>query len=571
MSRRAPTAGWSRHLPETVAALFGAGWFLFLGGWRALPTSSLDWIWEHEDASQHVLGWLFFRASRWSLPLGRIDGYAWPTGTTVGFTDSNPLLAIPAKLASPLLPLDFQYVGLWLVACFALQGLVGARLAALGSPSPAYRALGGALLALAPPLAQRAGHDTLCAQFALVALVAMHLAPPYAADGARHALRGASALTLVLAAVHPYLALMALLLTAALAVRLAACDGAVPRRAAALAVGKLFLGVAAAWALLGYLTSAPSHAGDFGLFGADLLAFVNPMGASSLLPALPATAGAWEGNAYLGLGGLALVAAAAVLLARAPPDRTRRRALAPLLALALFLAAFSLADVVRAGGREVVSLRGLYRPLSALIAPFRTSGRFLWPLYYALLGGAIAALPRLVRRPRLAAALLGGALALQVVDLAPRAFAARFEPARRRLADPRWALARARYDHLALVPAQVVGGGPACWGREWGKEAWRPLAYEAYALGMTVNSGYVARGSHRRFERACEDLERDVASGRLDGRTVYVVHPSRLASFTDRPGVGCGALDGYAVCALDAQAPFAAALRAGGAPGAAAR
>ena len=124
------------------------------------------------------------------------------------------------KLASPLLPARFQYIGLWLAACFALQGWFGARLAGLACHRPAFRALGGALFALAPPLTQQLGHDTLCAQAALLALLWLYLRPHPNVAEARRALLGATALCWALALVHPYLAVMSLALTSALVVRL---------------------------------------------------------------------------------------------------------------------------------------------------------------------------------------------------------------------------------------------------------------------------------------------------------------------------------------------------------------
>jgi hypothetical protein len=541
-----------------VAAAAGAAWFFLLGGARALSPGRLDWL--GGDWGQHVLGWLFFRRSRWALPLGRIDGFAWPAGTTVGFTDANPLLALPAKALSPLLPLDFQYVGAWLLACFVLQGFFGARLAARGSPRPFHRALGGALLAIAPPLTARIGHDTLCAHFALLALLGLHFAPAFDAAGARRALRTAGLVTLLLGAVHPYLAVMALALSAALAARVAAVDRVVPRREAARTVLLLILALAAVFALLGYLTSAPSHGGGFGLYGADLLAFVNPHGASWLVPSLPVHWGAWEGNAYLGLGGMAVVAAAGALALRRRALRGAR-AVGPLFAVAAVLALFSLADAWRADGREVLSLRRLYRPLAGVVGPFRSSGRFIWPLYYALVGGAVVALLRLARRPALATAVLAGALALQVAELAPPALGARFREAPWRFRDARWELARGRYLHLALAPALIVGGGPPCAGPGWSEDAWRAPAYEAYRLGLTVNSGYLARGAHEKYEGPCREVERQAAEGRLARGTIYVVQPERAGALARRPGVRCGVLDGRHVCVADVPGdPLAAAL-----------
>jgi hypothetical protein len=559
-----------RRLPELVAACLGVGWFLLAGGWRALPPTALDWL--RGDTAQHVLGWLFFRSSAWALPLGAIDGLAWPTGTTVGFTDANPLLAIPLKLASPLLPRDFQYVGAWLAACFALQGWFGARLAALASERPGWRVLGGALFALAPALLQRRAHDTLCAHWALLALLLLHLHALPDRAAARSAVRRAAALTVVFTLVHPYLAVMALGLTVALLARVALVErhfglGAALLRALALLVAQVGL-----LALQGYFTAAPSHAQGFGLFSFDLLAFVNPWGSSSLLPDLPLLPEQLEGYAYLGAGALALVALATGLLvargrqpfAASPPDPVARAAaLVPLLVAVLAMALFALSPSVRAAGRELLDARPLFRPLMPLAGPLRSSGRFVWPLYYLLLTGALLVVGRrLARTPRLASALLAGAVALQVVDLAPRAAGAHFTEHAWRLRAPEWSLARGHYDLVALDPPLVVGVWSRCRGLVYGDDSyWIPLGELAYRLGMSVNSGQLARGAAERLNAGCDSLTLPVERGAFRPRTLYVVHPSRLPLFQGRPGAVCGRVEGYDVCvSAEQQDAFRAAL-----------
>jgi hypothetical protein len=535
-----------------------------------LPPWNLDWIGgTGGDFGQHVMGWLFFRRARWAWPLGRIEGLAWPGGTTVGFTDSNPFLALPGKLLSPLLPLDFQYVGAWLFACFALQGYVGARLARLGSTAASHRALSGILFAVAPPLLARIGpgirHDTLCAHFALLALLGLNLRPIPNRAHARRSLAAAGAIAVLLGAVHPYLAAMSMVLSVALAVRLARTDRLLSAREACLACVAILAALAALLGALGFMTEAPSHGGGFGIYSADLVTFLNPFDASWLVPQLPGSYGQLEGNAYLGLGGLALLGVVAALAAaRWRPGNARRRALAPVFLAALAMAAFSLSDRVRLAGREVLDLRAFWHLLGGLVGPFRSSGRFIWPLYYLSLSGAVIGLPRLLpRRPRVALAMLAGAVALQFAELTPRAAGASFHDKRWRLASSAWQLARGRYDHLALVPPQVVGIGlaGACPGAAAGGFDWLPFAYEAYALGMTMNSAYLARGAAERYRGACRDLEREVAQGQLRDRTVYVVHPLLLPALKGRGEIVCGQLDGYGVCVVGRDGDqFAAAL-----------
>jgi hypothetical protein len=319
----------------------------------------------------------------------------------------------------------------------------------------------------------------------------------------------------------------------------------------------------AVFALFGYFTSAPSHGGGFGLFSSDLLAFVNPHGASWIVPTLRVQIGQWEGNAYLGLGGIALALVAGALAAgRWRPCRRRLGVLAPVVIACALMASFSLSNVVRAGGHKVIGLGHFYRLLGGLVGPFRSSGRFIWPFYYLAVAASVIALLKLARnRPRLATFALAAAVGLQLVDLAPRALAREFEPRPWRPRSPTWLLARGRYDHLALVPPQVVGIWGPCRGMVYGDDDhWIPLAYEAYALGMTVNSGYVARGAGEIIGPPCVALEKEIDSGILRERTLYVAHATKLAAF-ERAGARCGRLDGYDVCVRPTPGdPFAEAL-----------
>jgi len=129
-----------------VAALFGAIWFLWaMGGRSILSPTHLEPVLV-DDWSTHVLGWLFFRNERFAIPLGKLAGLLYPVGTTVGYTDSIPWVALVLRPFSSLLPTDCQYIGAWLLLCFILQGAVAARLVSIVTDAPAHQALGGALL-----------------------------------------------------------------------------------------------------------------------------------------------------------------------------------------------------------------------------------------------------------------------------------------------------------------------------------------------------------------------------------------------------------------------------------------
>ncbi len=548
--------------PEILAALFGLGWFALLGGLAVVDPTQLDWL-GHGDLSSQLVAWLLYRNSPWQLPLGRIGGLIYPVGSTAAMADLIPLLAVPARLLSPFLPVDFQYIGLWLATCFVLQGWFGARLVARLSDQSLHRLAGGMLFVLAPPLLARAigihsTHPSLCAQWLLVALLGLALDRPSAPRAAIRGAAHAGALLLLALWIHPMIAAMALAIDVVVLVRWA-FDRILPVRALvailAATAASLF---GSAW-LLGYLAGgAGAPFGGFGFFSADLLAFLNPMGFSRVLPALPARAGQYEGFAYAGLGVLALAAVALLLGLRSRVWlRSCRRHLG-LGALCVGLALFALTPYVTLGGKPVMTFPWLMAHMTWIAGVFRAPGRFVWPLHYLLLAAVLAAVIRgLASNPRLASAILLGSVAIQILDLSGSFASVTFARRAWRLSAPEWSLAAGHYRHLDLVPPQVpmpeVGeecNGPYAW------SYWTPLAYQAYRLGATINSGFVARVDTQAVRRSCRDLAAALRSGHLRGDTLYVVHPA-LRAAVERAGLVCRVLERHLVCvARSAHNPF---------------
>lgn len=83
-----------------------------------------SWLFSGNDITEHYLGWKAFRIAEWNFPIGLTDVLTYPNKVSIIFNDSIPLLAIPFKLLSPILPHTFQYFGLWGLLCFILQGIL---------------------------------------------------------------------------------------------------------------------------------------------------------------------------------------------------------------------------------------------------------------------------------------------------------------------------------------------------------------------------------------------------------------------------------------------------------------
>ena len=165
-----------KHRWSLTGALLGALVFLILYGVRVLDPTCVDWILNNPspDPAQHYLGWVFYRRSGWHLPyLGANYSAIYPYRTSILYTDSIPLLAVLGKLLGGVLPARFQYLGLWGLFCYAMQGgLAQALIARVGAVRPGDTAknwasvLGAGVLVLFPALNIRMfAHTALAANW----------------------------------------------------------------------------------------------------------------------------------------------------------------------------------------------------------------------------------------------------------------------------------------------------------------------------------------------------------------------------------------------------------------------
>jgi hypothetical protein len=512
--------------PKLAAALFGVAVFVALGGAPILDPGHTSWILK-SDWGYHFIAWLFYRQSPWQLPVGAIPNLFHPIGTTIGFNDGIPWLALLAKLASPILPDPAQYAGPWLGLCYALQGWFGARLARTVGARPVAAALAGALLTLAPFLTHRLNHEALCAHWLILWGLALALEP---APRVWEIL----ALPALAMGIHPYLCLMIAGLVAVAAARRGARTGI----AAGAGAAAIMAGLALLFGYVGPRLDDIEGTG-FGHYASDVLSLLSPMGLSRLWPELPMHAGEQEGYAWLGLGVLALGVSALPLLSRRLPWRRA----APVVAVAIVCAIFAWSSEIAVAGKVVVNLSRLYAPFRAVTGAFRSSGRFIWPLAYLLAAGAIAVW--CARRPRWAPVALAAALVLQAADLKGLG-TNHFAPVAPIPPLPA-ALAGARVAHVALYPPRCGDGSYVCCQgfTPPPKKSDFALAFHVTRLGATFNSGGASRVFRSRFADYCRDLQRDVRAGALDPETLYLVAKEQQAAFT---GALCRPLEGELGC-----------------------
>ena len=385
---------WRKRYVFLVGGVIGAGLYLLIFGGYFLNPWNVNWTYGGGDISQHQVGWELYRQSPWSLPIGRAQNLVYPDGASVVYSDSIPIAAILAKTASPLFSAaPFQYFGLFVFVNFILQGMLLALLISYMTKRWSVIVAITIIGVLAPPMLMRTlGHDALTSQWLIIASFCLMIYRRHLVSFKRHL---AAWLTLILIAIsiHPYLAAMVIVLYATDLIWCRIPMKRVVKESGIIAIVSILF----FWLIGGFVTyRVAAHA--MGEYGSDLNTFINPLGLSAYLPNLPTSAGGYEGQAYLGLGGLLLVLVAAVILIcnRSEVRRhvTRRHIYA---ALPIILCAiFAVGSYVRLNGHQLIGFDMGYA--GAILSVFRATGRFMWVVWYGLLVGSAVVIIWQMRR-----------------------------------------------------------------------------------------------------------------------------------------------------------------------------
>ncbi len=452
------------------------------------------WFATRTDPTQHVTGMWAFVQDRWRFPLLWTKLLNAPEGVSVAFTDSIPLAALLFKSIYHLLPPGSQYFGVWVFLCYVLQGVAGAWAASRIGGRTATAALAGTLFpVMMPSLMIRIPHAALQTQCLLIAMLGLYYSRHAALIGTNALIVRGTGLLLLAGAIHPYLLAMGFALYAA-----ALLDDAW-RQPSLRLMARPLAGMLVPLPLLalllysfGYFPVAgglpPPEVGFTQgsmnllspLFGTNLARPRFFPGSPNLV--LDATGLQIDGHNYLGLSQLLMLG----FLIVARPARVLAFLRSNWI-MALILAGmsvYSLSNVVWLGGHVI-----LHYPLPAFIEPltriFRGSGRFFWPMGYALLFSAIGFF---LTRPhpawRLALLLL---LGLQYADTAPHRGYLAEAASRKPVFDydrNEWDARVARASAVYLLPAYGCGASPfdALF-----------LQYFTSLHAVPFNTGFVAR------------------------------------------------------------------------------
>ena len=469
------------------------------------------------DPATHYLGWEFFRRGPLDAwPVGSSPLYGAGYSSSVVYSDSVPLLAIPLKFLLRGVSGHFQYLGFWIFVCFIGQGLAGLKLVKnLRVPHQIQLPL-ALMFSLMPAFLYRMiiggfGHIALVSHFLLLSALALAL-QPYSTK-----LWGAVLIVSVLT--HGYIFLMVAMIYVSTVIQLIVkLHKLTPRIRpsdlirSACVVGLSSLSIAY---IVGYFDTPRISEEGFGVYRADALTFLDPntidsLGWSRILIDIPWSYQANEGYAFGGVGVLLLIATSSKFFI------TGARKLVPLLSISIIMFAFSLSNRILIGGRELVVIP-LPEWLLKSFGSARSSGRFTWPLMYVVLCiGIVAASTLYKQRRALSAFLVASVVIVQCFDALPayREIRERFVESGREvsvLQSPEWDILALNRTCLLTVPVQFKG------------KNWINFAELALRNNMSTNAAYLARFDESAINAQTASLSSQITSGNLKPECLYVL------------------------------------------------
>lgn len=292
-----------KQITFLVGAILGAAVFIIIFGYSMIIPTNTNWLLAYvNDATQHYLGWEFFRRTPWTFPIGLTENLKCDGAVSCMFSDSIPLFGLIFKPFSSLLPERFQFLGLWGVICFALNGGFGASLLYRIKQNILFTSIGSLFYSAFPPAINRiTHHNSLGAIWLFMAAMVLCLdyKKEYKNKYTPMILWAVDCMLAVL--IHSYFVPMIFMVLMGYIILVVFRDKKLKKAIAVFcsSVGSTVLTMFVIGAFYG---NGGYVDGGFGLYSSNLNTYFNSLGLSKFLIPLNSFDGQGEGFGYLGFG-----------------------------------------------------------------------------------------------------------------------------------------------------------------------------------------------------------------------------------------------------------------------------
>ena len=383
----------AQKLDILIWAVLGAACFLVIYGFHPLLVTDDRWIlnsYVEQDVIQHYAGWMSYRKSDWTYPIGNFDAMS---GGVLTYTDSIPLVSIFFKTFRSILPETFQFFGLYIFLTFILQGIASGKLLKLFINDKFAVYIGVVIFCFSPIMMERAfRHNALASHF-LITFCLYFLFKSYYT---RKMSLWYILIAVITIGIHPYFLPIVFAIIGTNVLYLLPCRKVTFLYNCLLSLFALALTVCAGY-FIGALGGSSLGSGGYGYFSMNMNALYNPVSCggikwSYVLPVLPQTLGNYDGFNYLGFGVLLGLPLCVYYCFQHMGVFLKRNW--SIITVSVFMTAFAISNTVTFNG-SVVYEYPLPDKLLAFASIFRASSRMFYPVFYLIILGVVVALYRL--------------------------------------------------------------------------------------------------------------------------------------------------------------------------------
>lgn len=518
------------RLKYIIPLLLGVFTFLLTVGISPLMPTYVGWILGRLDPTQHYLGWIFYRNSEWAMPIGLNPKFGLDISSSIVYSDTIPLLAIPFKLLSPLLPSEFQYFGIWILICFVMQSIFAWKIISLFTSSTYLRTIACIFFIFSPPLLWRlytpaGGHASLIGHFLILWAIYLSLI------NQSHKLLNWITLLSISILVHFYIFVIILVIW------ISNLLNQIYIKKIPFNIKRILfeiISVAICIALFswqaGYFTISASLNNDrgYGYHSMNIMGPIDPQGWSYLWPGITSPNNWGEGFSFIGLGLILSSILSLVLLTFSVKVREEIfqfvKVKYPLFSMtAIAFTIFAISNNVGIGSYSITF--SLPSWIISILDSLRSSARMFWPVYYMI---SIATCFIIIRNfsHKYSLIILGFFAALQVIDTSRGWHQNKellsedksYELYSPKLKDAFWESAASRFRNIALVSVSNM------------PPHWEQYALYAAKNMMGTNSVHFARIDQKKIYESNQRLEYQIDTGNLHGDTLYILEDQFIIS-----------------------------------------
>ena len=500
--------------------------FEYIFGFHLINFENIYWL--PDDAFNGFLGWSFYRNTSETLPLFKIFNYGMGVGSTIIYTDSLPIMALIFKPFSSLLPIDFQYLGLWLLISYVMTSYFSNLILTEFGFSLINKILVTAILLLSPIVLERfiAGHFNLMSHWLILWGFFLY-------QKNEKSTRKWLTILVISILVHGYMFAMIMILAIFQYIRIY-FEGKDKKDLANFLV--IFIVSLISLGIFGYFEVQAEEVfhGGWGGYRLDLLSFINPIGRSlnwssfmsESISFAPSQIGDLiEGFNYFGIGVLLNIFIAICFLIKENITSAKKKtkiSTKVLIFFSIFMVLFALTNKITFMGNEIFAYN-MPEFLKPFTRPFRASARFFWPVYYIILLGTIFINYRNIKNIYISAFFFV-ILILQTVDIYPgietiRSFNDKsYLESRIKMDTNQLELKGATEDYSKMIYVFP----------EYANKNWRELIYFAYKNDKKTNFGYFARRNWDIQEDYIRKIKNQFNNMDLDSDSIYYFSDKKI-------------------------------------------